>query len=153
MKFYPNHKLDKRQQKALEICEHILNSFEFEAWFISKRFADMKNPPSLLNVEVVAQMFNRQQYRFSWDLDKRPFMKRVFDKHTRGFRLENRIITYRDTYDNASLAELCRILSRQLMHLVGFDERDETVEPNKSVPFMVGEYVYASACRLTRMDE
>lgn len=153
MKFYPNHKLDRRQLRAVEMTQHILNTFEFEGWFINHRFTDMKNPPSLLNVEVVEQIFNRQQYRFSWELQKKPLMKKLFKKSERGYRLENKIVTYQEVYDRCSLAELCRIFARQIMHIVGFDEVDETVEPNRSVPYQVGEYVYASACRLTRMNE
>jgi hypothetical protein len=98
-------------------------------------------------------MFNRQQYRFSWELEKRPFRKRLFDRKTPGYTVANVITTYSDTFDNASMPELCRIFARQLMHVMSFDERDERVEPNRSIPYQVGEYVYASACRLTRMDE
>ena len=153
MKLLANHKLNARQLRAVELTEHILNSFEFEAWFTRYRFADMVNPPSLMNVEVIHLMFNRQQYRFSWELEKRPFRKRLFDRKTTGYTVANVITTYSDSFDAASMPELCRIFARQLMHVMSFDERDERVEPNRSIPFQVGEYVYASACRLTKMDE
>jgi len=152
MKFLTNAKLNPKQLRAVELTEHILNSFEFEAWFVAKRFGDMVNPPNLLNVEVVAQMFNRQQYRFSWMIIKRGWFKKWLDKKSTGSVVANVISTYEDYFDVATMPELCGYFARQMMHIVGFDEVDETV-PNKSVPYMVGEYVYARACRLCKMDE
>lgn len=152
MKLLTNAKLNPKQLRAVELTEHILNSFEFEAWFISRRFGDMVNPPNLLNVEVVSQMFNRQQYRFTWTITKRGWFKKWLDKKSTGAVVANVISTYEDYFDTATMPELCGYFARQMMHIVGFDEVDETV-PNKSVPYMVGEYVYASACRLCKMDE
>jgi hypothetical protein len=152
MKFLTNAKLNPKQLRAVELTEHILNSFEFEAWFISRRFGDMVNPPNLLNVEVVSQIFNRQQYRFTWTVIKRGWFKKWLDKKSTGAVVANVISTYEDYFDTVTMPELCGYFARQMMHIVGFDEVDETV-PNKSVPYMVGEYVYASACRLCKMNE
>lgn len=153
MNFLTMAKLPSRQLRAVQLTEHIINSLEFEAWFVRYRFGDMANPPAQLNIEVLHDRFHRQQYRFEWRLVKRSWWKRRFGKKVEGDIIANIIVTYADVYERLTMPELCRHFARMMMHVAGFDEVDMEAVPNRSIPYQVGEYVYASACRLCKMNE
>lgn len=136
MKLLPNHKLSKEQLEAHYMVEKILNTTDFEAWFVRSRFTELASDVS--TITLLEKCFRSQQYRFIWQIVDRPWW-RFWDKapgKTEGYTIK----TYRQVFQKMNISERSGYLVHEIMLIVGFPKSDKP-SAAKSVPVQVADYV------------
>ncbi|NBP04507.1 MAG: hypothetical protein EBU90_31375, partial [Proteobacteria bacterium] len=126
-------------------------SLEFEAWFIRTRFSEMEQV-TRDNLVLLERKFRNQQYRFNWKIEKRPWYK-VFSK-TLGMTSGDTIVTYEQVFNKMSAAEKAAHFAHEMMHVMGFTHSEKPSKSrDKSLPYQVGEYVYAVTAHYKKANE
>lgn len=153
MKLLPNHQLSKEQLAAHQMVEMILNTTDFEAWFVRTRFTELnferKNLPTVI---ILEQNFRNQQHRFIWKIVKRPLWK-LFSKEP-GFTDGFTIHTYRQVFDKMTLAERAGHLAHEIMHVMGFEHsKKPSLSRNRSIPYQVADYVQKAVAHYAKANE
>ena len=136
MKLLPNHKLSKEQLDAHYMVEKILNTTDFEAWFVRSRFTELTD--NLSNVSLLEKCFRNQHYRFIWQIIDRPWWK-FWDRSngkTEGYTIK----TYRKKFLKMTFSERSGYLTHEMMLIMGFC-RSNKPSAAKSVPVQVADYV------------
>lgn len=152
MKLLVNHKLVGDQADAHAMVEMILNTTDFEAWFVRARFTELGNLANYSNITLLEKMFRNQQYRFAWYVVKKPFYK-VFSKSV-GNTEGNIIKTYKHHFDKMTAAQKAGYLAHEIAHIMGFTHsKDKSKIQSKSVPFQIEEYVHAAVAHYKKANE
>jgi hypothetical protein len=150
MKLLANHRLTQPQLDAHAMTELVLNSLEFEAWFVRARFSEME--PKTDNLVTLERKFRNQQHRFNWKIEKRPWYK-VFSK-TFGMTSGDTIMTYEQCFNKMSAAEKAAHFAHEMMHVIGFTHSEKPSKSrSKSLPYQVGEYVFAVTQHYKKANE
>lgn len=150
MNLYSNHRLPKPQLDVKNYVEMVLNSKEFETWFIRGRFAEssMKN----VNYVMFEQMFRGQQLRYNWKLVKKPWYK-VLSKKV-GYVVGDSIYNYESDFAKMNVAERARFFTHECMHLMGFKHPDPKVPAKfKTICEQVSEYVEKAVAHYAKSNE
>jgi hypothetical protein len=150
MKLLPNHKLNPEQLAALQMVEKILNTTDFEAWFVRARFTELA--PGMTGIGMLENSFRNQHYRFIWKIVKRPFWK-FWTKEpgvTEGFTIK----TYEQAFNKMTLAERAGYLAHEMMHIMGFVHSNaKSLSRSKTVPYQVGDYVEKAVAHYVKANE
>ena len=150
MRLLANHKLSKEQLAAHHMVEKILNTTDFEAWFVRARFTEMNK--NLTNISILEHCFRQQQYRFEWKVIPRPWYK--FMSKEIGEREGFTIKTYKHKFEKMDTAERAAHLAHELMHMMGFEHSEKpSVSRNRSLPYQVADYVYKAVAHYCKSNE
>jgi hypothetical protein len=152
MKILANHRLTQPQIDALAMTEMVLNSAEFQAWFIRTPLSELGEMADRNNLVILEKYFRDKQYRFNWKIVKRPFYK-VFSKAL-GMTSGDTITTYEQIFNKMSAEDRAAHFAHEMMHIVGF-EHSEKASPSrdKSVPYKVGDFVRAVVAHFKKANE
>jgi hypothetical protein len=152
MKILANHRLTQPQIDALAMTEMVLNSAEFQAWFIRTPLSELGEMADRNNLVILEKYFRDKQYRFNWKLVKRPFYK-VFSKAL-GMTSGDTITTYQQCFDKMTPEDRAAHFAHEVMHVIGFTHSEkDSVSRAKSVPYKVGDYVRAVVLHFRKANE
>jgi hypothetical protein len=150
MRILSNHQLNKEQLAAHQMVEKILNTTDFEAWFVRARFTEMNK--NLTNIGILENCFRQQQYRYEWKVVPRPWYKALSKEL--GTREANSLKTYKQKFDVMNTADRAAYLTHELMHMMGFEHSEKpSVSRNKSLPYQVADYVYKAVSHYLKANE
>ena len=150
MRILSNHQLNKEQLAAHHMVEKILNTTDFEAWFVRARFTEMNK--NLTNIGILENCFRQQQYRYEWKIVPRPWYK-VFSKEL-GTREGNCLKMYKHKFDSMNTADRAAYLTHELMHMMGFDHSEKPSNSRtRSLPYQVADYVYKAVAHYLKANE
>jgi hypothetical protein len=151
MKLLANHRLIQPQLDALAMTEMVLNSVDFEAWFVRSPFTELDGMPKD-KLTILEKYFREKQCRFSWKIIKRPWYK-VFSRSL-GVTLGDTIYTYEQCFNKMDAASKAAHFAHEIMHLIGFNHsKKSSPSRDKSVPYKVGDYVRAVVAHFKKANE
>lgn len=147
--------VNKRAEKfsiAVNLCEKIINSDEFENWFLSNSFTQLGEFSKFTNQELLEKL--RVEINFEYYVTPRPWYKRYssvvgwtefYNKFifSLGWKRIPIVTTYSDQFDGMSVSGLCGHLAHEVVaHGIGLTHEFKwSKQRDMSAPYKIGNYV------------
>lgn len=137
--FKGNQKDAQRAFNCFSNGRDIINSREFEQWFLKQKFTQIPEEfKGYSNTELYLTL--SKPVEFIYQVIGRPWYKRW--SSAIGYTIGNVITTYKNNFDSMSDAELSAHIIHELMHVYGHGQAfNYSTVRDDSIPYKVGNYI------------